>query len=357
MIATAVALGACINSAYHLIEERSLWLSLIKAEKPSGYNVRLYYATDRRKTNKQGPAVMYGEESADNLSYGICSVHIPADHVKGSMEEPNWYTFFPDHSKYLEVNEVKEVTGEPLFFSSLKADIQSSPKKEILVFIHGYNVPFVDAARRAAQLDYDLEFKGIPVLYSWPSQGKLIGYMADEASAEVTAFHLKDFLKRLASQSHADRIHIIAHSMGNRALLRSLATLALEEKQRNASNPRFRQIILAAPDIDQRLFENLAKQFSSTAEHVTIYSNSNDKALWLSNFLHTSKQEGQVVAALKAFDVIDASSIKGDFLDHSNFAINRILLADIAAVIQGRFPADSRFGIKKGESGTFSISP
>jgi esterase/lipase superfamily enzyme len=36
---------------------------------------------------------------------------------------------------------------------------------EALVFVHGYNVNFNDAVRRAAQIAYDLEFAGIPMVY------------------------------------------------------------------------------------------------------------------------------------------------------------------------------------------------
>jgi esterase/lipase superfamily enzyme len=50
--------------------------------------------------------------------------------------------------------------------------------REALVFVHGYNVTFETAARRTAQLAYDLNFRGVPLMYSWPSKGILAGYPA-----------------------------------------------------------------------------------------------------------------------------------------------------------------------------------
>ncbi len=49
------------------------------------------------------------------------------------------------------------------------------------------NVSFDDAVYRAAQLQYDLDFPGISMLYSWPSKGSEAGYAADGDSIERVA--------------------------------------------------------------------------------------------------------------------------------------------------------------------------
>ena len=54
------------------------------------------------------------------------------------------------------------------------------------MFIHGFNVSFADAAIRAAQLSCDLSIAGVMAFYSWPSQGTLAGYAADESSIEAS---------------------------------------------------------------------------------------------------------------------------------------------------------------------------
>jgi hypothetical protein len=63
-----------------------------------------------------------------------------------------------------------------LFFKDLSASVSASPAKEAFVFVHGYNESFEDAAIRTAQLAYDFGFKGAPIFYSWPSEGRLLGY-------------------------------------------------------------------------------------------------------------------------------------------------------------------------------------
>ncbi len=58
--------------------------------------------------------------------------------------------------------------------------------RDVLVFVPGYNVSFVNAVRRTAQLAYDLDFGGVPVLYSWPSAGSAAAYVADGAAADFS---------------------------------------------------------------------------------------------------------------------------------------------------------------------------
>ena len=96
--------------------------------------------------------------------------------------------------------------------------------QEALVFIHGYNVSFENAVKRTAQIAYDLQFPGAPVCYSWPSRGGLADYTRDENQAEWTVVHLHTFLQELVQQSGAKSVHLIAHSMGNRAATGSFGT-------------------------------------------------------------------------------------------------------------------------------------
>ena len=63
------------------------------------------------------------------------------------------------------------------------------------------------------------------ILYSWPSQGKLglVAYNKDGRNAELSAPHFKAFLSRLTARTGVQTVHVIAHSMGNRVVLKALA--------------------------------------------------------------------------------------------------------------------------------------
>jgi esterase/lipase superfamily enzyme len=106
---------------------------------------------------------------------------------------------------------------------------------------------------------YDLKFQGAPILYSWPSQGELAKYTFDENNVEWSWRHLYDFLQALSQQSGATTIHLIAHSMGNRALTNAL------QRMPQSTTTLFREVILAAPDIDADLFRQMAADMKGKA--------------------------------------------------------------------------------------------
>ena len=88
--------------------------------------------------------------------------------------------------------------------------------------------------------------------YSWPSKGRLLGYHADEDSIQDSEEHIVDFLTRFVKSAQADRVHIIAHSMGNRGLLRSIDKIAATFQ---GQTKPFGQIFLAAPDVAPTTFK------------------------------------------------------------------------------------------------------
>ena len=160
--------------------------------------------------------------------------------------------------------------------------MKRSAKKNAFVFVHGYNVAFEDATRRTAQISYDLGFDGAPVFYSWPSQGTVARYIVDETNIEWAQANIKRFLEDLASNSDAENIYLTAHSMGSRGLTRAFTELVAEKP---ALRTRFREVILAAPDIDAEVFK---RDIAPKLAPATLYASSQDKALELSRKFHIS---------------------------------------------------------------------
>jgi esterase/lipase superfamily enzyme len=231
------------------------------------------------------------------------------------------------------------------FFQDVHAKVTSSATKSAFVFIHGYNVSFEDAARRTAQMAYDLGFDGAPILYSWPSQGKTQEYPADEESVQWTVEHLRMFLIDVAQKSGAQRVQLIAHSMGNRALVNALDQLA-----ETHSTVKFREVVLAAPDIDADIFRQLSAAIRSQSGRVTLYASSADLALTASQQFHKyarAGESGKNLMVLPGIDTIDATRVDTGFLGHSYFADNRSILADVFHLFRYDLPAQDRFGLQQ----------
>ena len=231
--------------------------------------VPVFYVTDRADTGNRNPVLRYsGERSrAATVAYGICEVTIPSTHVPGELESPSWlhFEYNPDPDKHVVLRSVQPLERDP-FYVKLAAAVASSPTKEAVVFIHGYENSFEHAARQTAQLVRDAHFQGAPILYSWPSKDKLLAYTEDEDTVQWTAFHLRDFLEEVAQRSHATKIHLIAHSMGNRALASALQMIASRRGPQSA--PPFDQVVLAAPDIGADTLTMFAREIRPMAQAI-----------------------------------------------------------------------------------------
>jgi esterase/lipase superfamily enzyme len=315
------------------------------------YTVEIFYATDRDE-RKEDDLYYYRDERdpREDLHLGTCSVSIPIDkHKRGRLERPHWWKlqFHENPLRHVVLLDISPLDTDD-YFAKVRAriapDKKDDPKKHAFVFLHGFDVTFEDAARRTAQLAYDLDFEGAPILYSWPSGGTVQLYSADEATIDWTASHLKKFLADLAAKTEATVIHLIAHSMGNRALLAVLNDLS------SAGVRQFQQVVLTAPDIDAGKFRQIASAIQSTAQRVTLYASSKDKALLISKGLHRYARAGDAgddIVVVPGIDTIDATNACTDFLCHSYFSKERTVISDLSYLIrQGLSPAQ-RSGLEK----------
>lgn len=301
-----------------------------------------------------GPSISYGDERG-SLEMGTCQVSIPKDHEVGQVERPSIIKLevFEDPTRHvvlLEVNREKE----DKFFSGLQSRIDQSQRKEAFVFIHGFNVTFDAAARRTAQLAHDLKFDGAPIFYSWPSQGGFLEYTVDETNAVWTVPHLKEFITGVAQRSGAQSIHLIAHSMGNRALTSALQSLAYDLE---GEEPMFSEVLLTAPDIDADVFRrDIAPAILGTADRITLYASSNDEALAMSKTVHgypRAGDSGPGLVVVPGIDTIDVSSVDTSLIGHSYYGSNGSVISDMIDLLQDAKPPGERRWLKQMQIGQF----
>jgi esterase/lipase superfamily enzyme len=262
--------------------------------------------------------------------------------VLGTLEGLGLFELTEDVTKHVILQKVA-ASDEGVFYSEVKSRIAQSSRRDAFIFIHGYNTSFPDAARRTAQIAYDLKFQGAPIFYSWPSQGKPSKYLVDETNVDWTLPHLVTLLRNFRAKSGAQKVFIIAHSMGGRILTR-----AVQQLQQNPTTAvKFNQIILAAPDIDRDTFIGLSRAMNLVAERVTLYASSQDRALKLSKQVHGYPRAGDAGSSLvvvPGIDTIDASSVEADFFEHSYFA-TRTVLSDLFLLFKDGLAPEYRFAL------------
>ncbi|WP_235026006.1 alpha/beta hydrolase [Caballeronia arationis] len=262
----------------------------------------------------------------------------------GRLETPSWWHLRFEQEPQFDVMVLRTRNmSSAEFFSTLRTDVSKAPTKSLLVFVHGFNVGFQDAARRTAQMAYDLGFKGIPVFFSWPSQDQLVSYMADEQAIVDTEPHLLQFLRDVLKQSGADNIYLIAHSMGTRGLTHALMALAQTDVKEVR---RIKEVILAAPDIGAIEFnEQIAPALRTLGAPITLYASSNDRALAASKRLHggaRAGESGEHLIVTNGIETVDASDTDTDLIGHSYYGDRRSVLADMWYLINGQLPAAKR---------------
>lgn len=320
----------------------------------------IFYGTDRlqepSRTVKFG-----GFRSGGTIAYGVAEVSIPHIHREGKLERPwLWPTQTKGNPNKHIVVHSNALLALDAWFTSAKEYLshqgigQDPSKKEGLLFIHGYNVGFDAALWRAAQLCHDLKFPGLMLCFSWASLGTPGGYPADEATVDWSAANLRQYLTHVTEQLGLSALHIVAHSMGNRALLS-----VLENWKHKPGTTPIHQIILAAPDVDTSRFKQIGQVFD-TFEQVTLYASRHDRAIAVSRFVHSYPRAGDANPPLvmSSLSTVDVSVAGKDMfgLGHSYIADVSKVFRDLFYVVRHRHKPDQRAGITKRDEGYWELT-
>jgi esterase/lipase superfamily enzyme len=309
------------------------------------YVVTVHYGTDRNDTQNADPRNRFDERRArpphgqSPISYGTCEVSIPPDHQVGEMEAPGIFQSWRPE-KHVMLLKIDPQTGD-VFFDTLRRRIGESTGRKTFIFVHGFSVSFEDAARRTAQMAFDLKFDGPPIFFSWPTEAISLTnldptvYTVAGNNAHWATRHFAAFLTDVVRRTGAETVHLIAHSMGNRvvtdALMELFYVLTPEERR------RLKEVILSAPDIDADVFiEQIAPRLSSMNERVTLYASTKDAALQAARRVHGYPRIGdlsQVRQVPAGVELVDASEVETDPFGHSYYGNAESVISDICALI------------------------
>ncbi|MER9771242.1 alpha/beta fold hydrolase [Mesorhizobium sp. M0220] len=312
--------------------------------------ITTYFATNRKPTGSTTPDDFFGSERASDNQFGKTIVSIPTARKPGELNLPSLWRFelSSDPSKHFIFKQVIPLEAATAT-SEITAELAKSNKSSLLVFVHGYNVSFADAALRTAQLAHDLSFPGTAVFFSWPSAGTTKGYWHDEEAVQLSESAFDSFLDRIAGMG-ASEVFLIAHSMGNRLVMTVLEGRAAKGK----TIPNLKELMLAAPDINAEIFrEKILPGLAALDVHRTIYASSSDVALRASKIVHDYRRVGETeggVQTFNGFETVDATSVAPVVrsFGHSYVVDSTKVLGDIAETLLLHFNADQRSLAKEG---------
>ena len=313
-------------------------------EIPNQVQVEVLYMTDRNIINSGKFKTFYGIKRG-NVSYGLCTVAInPKENTKSS------------YSNYKAWNAGKNILDEPaqiiqidpleetVFLNQLSKKIRQGSDKSALLFIHGYARSFETAAIITAAITYEMNYQGTPILYSWPSSDNAAAYISDVTTIDWATLHLQQFVNRLVEQKDLDTIHVIAHSLGNRAFLNAFTNILKNRTPEDAW--KFGEIILVAPDVDRSIFErDIIPVINNIPSRVTLYISSLDIPLIASQSFNIYPRVGDgrhPPIITKGIETIDATPAANIFIGHSYYRNSPEVLTDLNFLINNRAGADNR---------------
>lgn len=310
---------------------------------PDSVLVDVLYVTDRNVTGKETPGLYYGEERG-TISYGMCQVSVRPDKAKSPFANHKLWKVNSQNapSKKNELTDIR-VMNKKAFIKKISTKATSSQNNTVLIYLHGYGRKFERAMRTTARIVYELSYQGTPILYSWPSKGKVSTYSADLANIDWSTPHLQSFLEDVMTMTGAGSIHILAHSLGNRALLEALVNLS--KKTESDKLLRLGEIILAAPDVDRDIFiGDYAPILEQLASRVTLYVSSIDFPLIASGTINRSPRVGNKKRAVifEGIQAIDATNAATLVTGHSYYRDSPEVLSDLYYLINKRMGAEIR---------------
>lgn len=309
----------------------------------------------------------FGVEPSKTITFGRVDVAIPGQLIVGRFKDNSTLPVDP-----LQVTRRFESTA--LDQDALHELLADAADDDVLVYVHGYNNRFEEALQRAAQLKHEMGFEGSVIAFCWPSLGETFVTRSIEAAQEnpslldrmvsplskpylrdlkaaadsQPAFTrlLKHLLERRRESGGSARIHLLAHSMGNRLMLGSLHELELagafcEEPQ------AIENVILFAPDVSVEDFQCWRGAATRASRRLTHYYSTEDIPLLLSQKVNRDRRAGLCrVECLRGeeADTICVDDINSYFsgLGHLYYGNSRAVLRDLHYLVVMGMTAQAR---------------
>lgn len=356
------------------------------AEEQKTNKVDVFYATDRQPGETLNGRPTYTYKRSKSLAFGSCVVEIgknlpwkelieQSETLRRTLSLPLSIQSVEEQGRFPEtplkvvdggIDDPQDVAAQAEAVEKIHREmarrLAQTPQKVAYVLVHGYNNSFDDAAFVMAEVWHFLGRGGVPVVYTWPAGiGGLRGYTYDRESGEFTNYHLKQFLKALATCPGLEKIQIISHSRGTDVITTALRELFIESRAAGR-DPRteykIENLVLAAPDMDFDVVvqRGNAERIFFGVGRLTIYVSKYDRALGFSDwFFQGVRRLGQLghddlsdqmranMAKIDRVDVINVTA-RTDFMGHGYFHTNPNVSADLVLLLRDNLDAGAAHG-------------
>lgn len=317
ILAVASLLSACAGHPHGV-------LMPVLADAPGTDSVKIIVATTRKPD--PSPALMFGGLRSDAIAFASVDVSVPPDSVR-TVGEIQWPKALPGNPATDFVTRRTSVLDRREAVALVHGRLRTSHKRQVLVFVHGFNNTFEDAVYRFAQIVHDSGTDAVPVLFTWPSKGNVLAYGYDHDSSTYSRDQLESVLRALVADPEVQDVSILGHSMGNWLVLESLRQMAIRDGRVAA---KIKNVLLAAPDVDVGIAREQIADMGPQKPAFALFISRSDKALEVSKDLWGStarlgsidplQEPYRTVLERDKIAVYDLTGLKSGGLDHTTFA-------------------------------------
>ena len=335
---SALLLGACADHPHGVLEP-------VLGDAPGTSHVGVIVATTR--TRDKSPGIMFNGMRSSEMAYADIDVSLPPDAIR-KAGEVQWPQALPGNPATDFVTRRTSIIDRKTALMLVHDQVHHSAKRQVLVFVHGFNNRFEDAVYRFAQIVHDSGTEAVPVLFTWPSKASVLAYGYDRESSTYSRDQLESVLKGLAADPQVGEVSILSHSMGNWLVLESLRQMAIRDGR---IAPKIKNVLLAAPDVDVDVAREQIADMGPLKPSFTLFVSRSDKALAVSKDLWGGPRLGAIDPMQEPYRtllerdrvaVFDLTDLNSGGLNHSTFATSPEIVSLIGArLAAGQDVADS----------------
>jgi esterase/lipase superfamily enzyme len=371
--------GGAVDPFAHLGEDEKTTASTV------------FFATNRTP-NSGGHPLPYGNSITSEISLGRAVVRL-------GDEKTDWETLHAASVKPSRAEEIPVTLGETTQVATLSPEAASSRlspgqqrfvdeidrqlaaarDKDIMLYVHGTKVDFLNACALAAEVDHFAGRDFVGIAFAWPSHQNILRYLSgtDVRRARDSAPALAALITFLADHTDARRINLLSYSAGCRVA--SLALTQLRQAHADLSveqlQNRFRvgASIFAAADVPVDVFQERIKPVSEISEQVVVTVSDHDTALISARrFMGGKARAGSQAAelleearamelALENIEFVDVSRGQDDrgfdITGHHYWYRHPWVSSDVVLTLRTNLPPHRRGLIACPEHGTIWVFP
>jgi pimeloyl-ACP methyl ester carboxylesterase len=204
----------------------------------------------------------------------------------------------------------------------------------VVVYVHGYNVSFEDGCRQAALFQDRVRLEQRLLLFSWPAEAKLMGYLGDTGDVEWSVVPLRNLLVSLLDRYGPNNVDVVGHSLGARAVV-----AAVNGVGGSPSAGKLGRVVLVAPDLDADVFMRDYGSFSEGASTIVVYVSPQDRALKASRNVRNEQRLGEGgtdLSSLPRLDVVEVVQWRWIWGSQHHYHLhNEAVIVDLRKVLSG----------------------